>query len=137
MYMISFEVLLYLTFLLLTLVTARCIYLQRCFALKRALLDKVQENLESSRARIEELQSIERKSNSFGSDLEQAAMASKAKQTPRVLNHSANNFKPPERYKYIHSLTQQGIASAEIAAILTISAHEADQLVALANLSNN
>lgn len=137
MNMISYEILLYLTFVLLTLVTARCIYLQRCFVLKNTLLEKVQENLETARTRIEELRSIEKKYNSFGTDLEEAALASRAKQTPRVLNNSKKNFKPPERYKYVHSLTQQGIASAEIATILAISAQEADQLVSLANLSNN
>jgi len=41
----------------------------------------------------------------------------------------------PERYSYIHSLAEKGLSVEEIASILTISTHEASQLVTLAKIA--
>ena len=41
----------------------------------------------------------------------------------------------PERYSYVHSLTNKGLSEEEIASILSISIHEAAQLIALARIA--
>jgi hypothetical protein len=41
----------------------------------------------------------------------------------------------PERYTFIHSLAEKGLSADEIASILTISTHEARQLVALSKIA--
>jgi hypothetical protein len=136
MNLIAADILFYVTFALLILVTSRTIYLRRSITRQRTAYAETSAQLESANLQIEKLQQIEVKYNTFSSELKQAAMASKFQQTPRILNQANKDQRPPERYTYVHSLTQQGIAAAEIAKILAISAQEADQLVALANISN-
>lgn len=41
----------------------------------------------------------------------------------------------PERYSYVHSLAEKGLSLEEIAAILTISTHEARQLLVLSKIA--
>ena len=41
----------------------------------------------------------------------------------------------PERYRYVHRLAESGMAAEEIAEVLSISGHEARQLVNLARLA--
>ncbi len=130
------DMLFYITFSLLVIVSIRSVYLRMNILKLRKLHDEVYAQLDIATLKIEKLEHIEKKYNTFSSDLEQASMVSKTQHTPRVLNQTSREPQPPERYKYIHSLTQQGIAAAEIATILTISSQEADQLVALANISN-
>jgi len=133
---ITTDMLFYITYLLFIVVSIRAIYLRKSISKQKIVIEEIQTQLDSATQKIEHLEHIEKKYNTFSSDLEQASMASKVQQTPRVLNRTNNDQRPPERYKYIHSLTRQGIAAAEIATILAISAQEADQLVALANISN-
>jgi hypothetical protein len=132
----SNNLLLYVTFVLLVIVSIRAISLRGSISKHIERHEEMFSQLERAHLRIEKLEHIERQYNTFSTDLEQAARTSKAQTTPRILNQNDSNSRPPERYKYIHSLTQQGIPAAEIAKILTISSHEADQLVALANISN-
>lgn len=40
----------------------------------------------------------------------------------------------PEKYSYIRNLTEKGLSAKEIASVLSISTHEANQLVALTRL---
>ena len=134
---ITTEMLLYVTYTLLVLVSIRTIYLRINISKLKQIHSETSAKLDSAAHKIEKLEYIKKKYDTFSTDLEQAAMASKVQQTPRILNNSNSDQRPPERYKYIHSLTQQGIAAAEIAKILTISSQEADQLVALANISNS
>lgn len=133
---IATDLLLYLTLSILVIVSMRAIYLRKIISQQRSLQNATNAKLETALVKIEELKQIEKKYNTFSTDLEQAAISSKVQQTPRVLNSLNGNLRPPERYKYIHSLTQQGISSSEIATILAISSQEADQLVNLANISN-
>jgi len=135
---IPVDLLFYITYALLVMVSGRAIYLRTRFRKQGNFLTEISSQLQRANSKIEKLECIEKKYkyNSFSSDLEQAAMASKIQQTPRVLNQKTCNQLPPERYKYIHSLTKQGIAAAEIATILAISPQEADQLVTLANITN-
>lgn len=126
----------YITYTLLILVASRAIYLRRSISIQRKEYAETSAQLETANNKIEKLEQIEIKYNTFSSELKQAAMVSKVQQTPRVLNQVNRDQRPPERYTYIHSLTQQGIAAVEIAKILAISTQEADQLVALANISN-
>lgn len=130
------EILLSITIVLLIGVTFRGIYLRKKVSYQTVLLADVHNQLNDAAITIENLQQIEKKYNTFSNDLKQAEIASKVQNKPRVLNQSSSDIRPPERYKYVHSMARQGITAGEIASILAISPHEADQLVALANLSN-
>jgi len=48
--------------------------------------------------------------------------------------HSSMTPTVPEKYSYIRNLTEKGLSAKEIAKILSISTHEANQLVALTRL---
>lgn len=49
----------------------------------------------------------------------------------------SRTMSPPERYRYVRSFVENGMSSEEIASILSISNHEADQLVNLSRLSRS
>lgn len=52
-------------------------------------------------------------------------------------NQDSQDFTTPEKYQYIISLTKKGMKAEEISSILSISEHEARQLVSLAKISAN
>ncbi len=56
-------------------------------------------------------------------------------QKPRLSAQSSSaTISCPERYSFVHSLIQKKMSSDEIASILSISCHEAEQLVTLSKL---
>ncbi len=67
-----------------------------------------------------------------GDDFAGALLASEAKKRFAGGEHR----EPPEKYRYVTSLIQQGLGSAEIAQVLNLSRSEVDQLVALARLAH-
>ncbi len=71
----------------------------------------------------------------FQNSLHEAELTTKL-QKPRLNGSSYDaGGSAPEKYRYIHSLTEKGMSSEEIASVLTISEHEADQLVSLSKLA--
>jgi len=57
-------------------------------------------------------------------------------QKPRLKSHAGHNASaPPEKYSYIHSLTEKGMSEEDIASLLSISLHETRQLVNLSKLA--
>ena len=92
-------------------------------------------SLDLNRKTLVELQEKHAGVLEFQNSLHEAELTTKL-QKPRF---NGNNYDAggsvPEKYRYIHSLTEKGMSSEEIASVLTISKHEADQLVSLSKLS--
>lgn len=73
---------------------------------------------------------------SFATDLSTAEITTKL-QTSRMNYHSNRlSGNMPERYGYINALLENGMDHEKIATLLSISVHEAEQLVKLSQLSN-
>ncbi len=76
-------------------------------------------------------------SATFSESLKQAAVTTSL-QTPRM-RHQAP-VKPADsktqKYQHLQSLSASGMAAAEIASILSISNHEAEQMLSLAKIAN-
>ncbi len=57
-------------------------------------------------------------------------------QKPRLNGqNSAKSGSPPEKYRYLQSLAQKGMPADEIASVLAISTHEAQQLITLSKIA--
>jgi hypothetical protein len=130
-----FEILIAISVLLSILVTLRSIYFRRRLVHYREKLGATLLSLEKANEEIARLHLIEQKFSTFKADLSQAELATKMQHSRMECNRQNNALRPPERYNYIHSMAQKGMTAADIATVLTISNHEADQLLALASLS--
>jgi hypothetical protein len=76
-------------------------------------------------------------SATFAADLNRAEMATRF-QYPRLRDYGAIAERTaPERYRYAHRLSRNGMEADQIASLLTISRHEAQQLVHLSRLSSH
>jgi len=53
----------------------------------------------------------------------------------RFENRGAVNSRVPEKYRYVYQLERSGLGAGEIADILEVSAHEAEQMLSLARSS--
>ncbi|MBE0583502.1 MAG: hypothetical protein IH612_07010 [Desulfofustis sp.] len=73
----------------------------------------------------------------FAADLNQAELTTRF-QYPRPRDYGAIAERTaPERYRYAHRLSRKGMEAEQIASLLTISRHEAQQLVHLSRLSSS
>jgi len=105
---------------------------------KRLLAEQLSQtslNLEETRARIAILLEKQEKAETFENRLGAAELTTKLQQ-PRLAGGytSERQHHSPEKYGFIHSLAQRGMSADDIASILAISAHEARQLITLANI---
>lgn len=130
------EILFSMTLVLCIMVTARSIYLSKIMMLQKNKLHTATLSLESVNKELNNLRTVEKQSNVFKENLNEAELFTNVQKSRPIFNQKVNNHKAPERYQYIRSLHQKGVDAEDIAAILTISTHEANQLVALANLSS-
>jgi hypothetical protein len=91
--------------------------------------------LELTKRQIGELQEKYAKINEFQNSLQVAELTTKF-QKPRLnaRNIAADNS-PVGKYSSVQSLAQQGLSIEEIASILAVSTHEAQQLVNLSKLA--
>lgn len=132
---INLEILVITSLFLCVAVTVRSIYFRRLSQQHQEELSAVQHSLQAANKELEELRLTARTFANFKADLTQAELSTKMQQSRLQFNRQCDDPRPPERYHYIHSMTQKGMTVDDIAAILTISNQEADQLVTLANLS--
>ena len=131
------HILLFVTLILLITVTLRSCFLRRNMLRSNARINEIQQQLVDASEKIEKLEEIEKRFHDFNSDLQQAEIATRVQRSRHTFHQPAEEAEPPEKYRYIQSLARKGIGAADIATILTISTHEADQLVKLANLSRS
>ncbi len=129
------EILLALTLGLCILLTMRSVYLSKTMKHQENRLQNTADSLENASKELDELRLVEKRFKTFKDDLSTAELFTEVHKTRQSFDAIAKDHKIPERYQYIRSLHQKGVKTPDIASILTISTHEADQLVALANLS--
>ena len=73
--------------------------------------------------------------NTFNANLQDADLTTQL-QKPRLKSHQKHNdASPPEKYSYIHSLTERGMSTEDIASLLSISPQECQQLVNLSKIA--
>jgi hypothetical protein len=131
------QLLLYLTLLLCIAVTIRSFVLRKRLTSQNELLQTANARIEALDVEVAQLKVVEKRFHDFSKDLTQAELSTEIQRFRHATAAGRSTGTPPERYQYIHSLNRKGIPSAEIASILAISPHEADQLVKLANLSQH
>lgn len=104
---------------------------------KSKLLQEADKTLADYQKKIHDLEERGKQIMEFQESLQQAEITTRL-QKPRLTTQQLNsNANPPERYRYVRSLTASGMSSQEIASVLSISIHEADQLVALAKIAHS
>ncbi|MDK9707964.1 MAG: hypothetical protein OEL83_13020 [Desulforhopalus sp.] len=114
----------------------------KAFALKKEntlLAEQLTEtsiSLERTRQNFLRLQESHEKIGNFQNSMGEAELTTKL-QKPRLAHiHTPEMSRnTPERYSYIHSLAEKGLSVEEIAQVLTISTHEANQVMTLAKIA--
>ena len=102
-------------------------------------LTKTTINLENNKKKLRDLENRHNDIKKFQKSIEQAELTTKL-QAPRLqATHGKSKSNPashaPEKYSYVRSLSEKGMSADEIGAVLSISPHEASQLVALTMLA--
>lgn len=97
------------------------------------LLAETSETLEEVRKKLTALQEKDKQYKEFQDSLNQAEITTRLQKSRLQYNRSMS---PPERYRYVHSLAASGMSSEEISQVLSISIHEAEQLVNLSRLAH-
>ena len=100
------------------------------------LLTETNEALTEVRKKLTVLQEKDKLYNEFNKSLNQAEITTKLQKSRLTMQDYNRNMPPPERYRYVHSLATNGMSSEEIASVLSISIHEANQLVNLSRLAH-
>ena len=100
------------------------------------LLAKTSEELADAQSRLVELQQKNKQYAEFQESLSQAEIVTRLQRSRLSVQHDNGDMPPPERYRYVHSLASSGMSSQEISSIMSISPHEARQLVNLARLAH-
>lgn len=138
--MISFGYLELLSFL--TLPT--CIVLIYCMNLQKKRLSQIQSKFDDMQRQYytlensyEDLQSRHHQTQFFAKSLQEAEITTNL-QKPRLSLQKATQTKHnnKDKYQYIQTLSGSGMASEDIAKVLSISSNEAEQLVNLSKLAN-
>ncbi len=97
-------------------------------------LTATRKQLENVQTELQQLKSQKSSATVFQKSLNEAEITTRL-QKPRLVIQNGDAVKTPDRYKYVQSLTEKGMSGEEIASILSISTHEADQLVKLSKLA--
>ncbi len=93
-------------------------------------------SLERTRQNLSNLQEKHEKIVEFQHSLGEAEWMTKLQKPQlREMQPPERPRNSPERYSFIHSLAEKGLSVEEIASILTISTHEARQLVTLSKIA--
>lgn len=117
------------------LAVARAIQVQRRNSSLAGRLSEITGSLEDIRNSYGDLQERYRSSLEFQQNLSEATITTRL-QAPRLAVRSRPEaMDAPERYRYVHRLAESGMAAEEISEVLSISGHEARQLVNLARLA--
>ncbi len=117
------------------LAVIRSIQIQRRTSSLSARLSEIAGNLETVRHSYGELKERYDSDREFRKNLSEAAVTTRL-QAPRLaLQARPDAQTAPERYRYVHRLTDNGLDAEQVASVLAISSHEARQLVCLARLA--
>ena len=116
--------------------TWRSIIFKRKVDQQAKLLAETDKTLGEVREELILLQEKDHKSSGFNRSLNQAEISIRLQKPCLSAQNYHRSMTPPERYSYVHSLAAKGMSSQEIALVLSISIHEADQLVNLSRLAH-
>ena len=94
------------------------------------------EKLASAHEEMQEREQREQESQAFQKNLTEAELTTRLQQPRLTGRHQYDRVNVPERYHYVRSLAEKGMEASEIAAILSISTREAEQLVNLSRLAS-
>ncbi|BHH83390.1 hypothetical protein [Desulforhopalus sp. 52FAK] len=118
---------------------AKCVLVKKENILLSEQLTQATISLESNRKKLSDLQRRHEEITAFQKSIREAELTTSL-QKPRLYaahdeSRYSNNKNVPEKYSYIRSLTEKGMSVKEIATVLSISPHEANQLVTLTMIS--
>ena len=123
---------LFFLFFMATLIKAISLKRQKEFFLFK--LTETTDHLAELKKELKDVRKKHSKAEQFKESLTVAELTTQL-QKPRLSAHASSATSSfPERYSFVHSLIQKKMSSDEIASILSISCHEAEQLVALSKL---
>ncbi len=97
-------------------------------------LQGVQHTLAETKKQLDTVNHELQEMSDFQQSMAKAQLTTRL-QTARLSQQQKEGAAPPEKYQYILSLTEQRMGADEISSVLSISRHEARQLVSLALLS--
>ena len=104
-----------------------------------AKLTETASMLEKQEKKITNIQFQSNDNKAFQNSIDNAELTTRFQSTRLKAAHTSNSqnssFHALEKYSYIRTLSEKGMDSDEIAALLSISPHEASQLVTLAMIS--
>lgn len=121
------------TCILLAVVFGKAVILKRANTLLSQQLTETSNSLEITRRNLATLREKQQQLNEFQNNLSDAELSTRIHKSRGAGTDRLRTT--PERYSYIHSLAGKGLSSDEIASVLTISTHEARQLVTLARIA--
>jgi hypothetical protein len=96
-------------------------------------LTETSRSLEQATRELAALRLEQEESSVFKESLGTAQLTTRLQQ-PRLAAGGSSGGGSPERYRYVQSLADTGMADAEIATVLAISPHEIRQVLALSRL---
>ena len=117
--------------------TWRSILFRKKVEQQSKLLAEANAALAEMHERLNVLQEKSHKYNDFSRDLNQAEISVRLQKSHLSAQSNNRSMSPPEKYSYVHSLAAKGMSSEDIALVLSISVHEADQLVNLSRLAHS
>jgi len=100
------------------------------------LLVETSETLADVRKKLTKLQEKDTTYKEFQDSLNQAEITTRLQKSRLSAQYTSRSMSPPERYRYVHTLAAKGMSSQEISSVLSISIHEAKQLVNLSRLAH-
>ncbi len=121
--------------ILLAIALGKAISLKKANKLLSQQLTDTFNALEATRKNLVTLRESQQKLTEFHNNLTDAELATRIHKSRAPHAIGDRQRTTPERYGYVHSLARKGMSSEEIASVLTISTHEARQLVALAKIA--
>jgi hypothetical protein len=134
---ITTEILLILlAFLLCSVAIWRSIIFKKRADQQSKLLAETNATLEEVRKKLFALQEKDKQYKEFQDSLNQAEITTRLQKSRLSTQQHNRSMSPPEKYRYVHSLAASGMTSQEIASVLSISIHEAEQLVNLSKLAH-
>ena len=89
------------------------------------------------REELKELHQRHDKTKQFKNNLTTAELTTQLQQTRLSAQTLSSTSSIPEKYSFVHSLIEKNMNSEEIGSILSISSHEAEQLVTLSKLGGS
>jgi hypothetical protein len=100
-------------------------------------LTEAHKNMASAENSLRALQLQYDSNMEFQKNLSEAELTTRLQRSRLTTQHAKDLTSTPERYQYVRSLAATGMGAEEIAAILSISSQEAEQLVKLSQLGKS